>query len=600
MNIDIVLVTYNSSKWIDNNIKSIASSNYDLKKINLYFFDNASTDNTIEILEKKKEKYDNEFNNFQIIKGKKNYGFGIANNKASEFGKSKYIFFLNIDTEIHSDTLSKIEKEITETSDAKIGIWELKQQPYEHPKYYDPMTGEVSWSSGACFIIKRELFKKVKGFDKHIFMYCEDVELSWHVRKLGYKIKYLPNVPINHYSYENESTFKVNQYVYGIVNNLYLRNKYGSLKQIIIGHKMFLKSYLTLHRNENVSKMGVDKIKKKLKKAKFKIDIVSFFTILSRFKYIFVSDKFEPTFLIYDYEKIKDGAFYVKKGCVSHPKVSVIVRTCGRPDTLRETLISIRRQTYPNIETIVVEDGKEVSKNMIEKEFSDMDIVYKATIEKVGRCVVGNIGLSMANGKYFNFLDDDDVFYNDHVEVLVSELQHCKEKVVYSTALETSINVNSKKPYIYEVKDKKIRYSFEFSYLRIFTGNFLPIQSVMFDREVYENVGNINEKMDALEDWDFWIRCALQYPFKFIKKTTSVYRVPFEKKEQKERNQFLLEPLTEIRNKYSKTKIEITAADVYKYNEIVDWEREQQLLEILNQGRINNFLNRVKKVIKRK
>ena len=56
--------------------------------------------------------------------------------------------------------------------------------------------------------------------------------------------------------------------------------------------------------------------------------------------------------------------------------VSVIIRTCGRPDVLKTALESIRSQTYQRIETIVVEDGKAVSREMIEREFPDLHVRY--------------------------------------------------------------------------------------------------------------------------------------------------------------------------------------------------------------------------------
>jgi GT2 family glycosyltransferase len=271
MDIDIVIVTYNSSKWVEKNIKSILASEYDTKKLNLYIFDNFSKDDTIKKLEEAKKKYSNMVNTFKVIIGRKNYGFGVANNKASKYGNADYVFFLNVDTEVKIDTFKKIAEEIQNEKNPKVGVWELKQQPYEHPKYYNPVNGEVSWFSGACFVIRRELFKKTGGFDKNIFMYCEDVELSWHVRKLGYCIKYLCNVPINHYSYENEKTFKINQYVFGITNNLYLRYKYGSVLDIMRGYKMFLKLYLSLYKDDNVRKVGIKKTRRMLFQNEFKV-----------------------------------------------------------------------------------------------------------------------------------------------------------------------------------------------------------------------------------------------------------------------------------------------------------------------------------------
>ena len=96
---------------------------------------------------------------------------------------------------------------------------------------------------------------------------------------------------------------------------------------------------------------------------------------------------------------------------ICNDKVSIIVRTCGRPDVLKTALDSLRRQTYKNIEIIVVEDGPIVSEKMIQEEYNDLPIVYFATIEKKGRSAAGNIGLKIASGTYLNFLDDDDIFY---------------------------------------------------------------------------------------------------------------------------------------------------------------------------------------------
>ena len=92
-----------------------------------------------------------------IIKGDKNLGFGVANNKAAKLGNSEYIFFLNVDTEIEKDTFKKLSLNIKNSS-SDFAVFELRQKPYEHPKYYDPVTQETTWASGACMVIKRSIF----------------------------------------------------------------------------------------------------------------------------------------------------------------------------------------------------------------------------------------------------------------------------------------------------------------------------------------------------------------------------------------------------------------------------------------------------------
>lgn len=563
MKLDIVFVTYNSTKWIDGCLNSILKSNYDFKKISLYFYDNNSTDNTVDMLEKYKCRFSNQFNDFMIIKGKKNKGFGHGNNVAAKYGKSDYLLFLNIDTEIFDDTFLKLEKEIL-LSNKKVKVWELKQTPYEHPKYFDPYTQYTSWASGACVIFDRIIFEKIKGFDTSLFMYSEDVEISWNVRKHGYYIKYLSNVAIKHFSYIEPGQFKKNQYIYGIVNNLYLRYKYGNIKNMIKGNiligKRFIKKYLNGIVSESEENNIQSKIRHEYIKMQFKGIKAIFINIFSIKK-----NDFKPKFIDFDYEVNKLGGFYVDKSKNEHNNslVSVIVRTCGRPAILYETLVSLRKQEYKNIEIVIVEDGEPISKKMIDENFNDLNILYYATEKKVGRSKVGNIGMKIANGKYLNFLDDDDLFYPDHVSILANELMKTKYKVAYTTAFETSIEVKSKDPYNYKVKGIAIRHFGEFNLFTLFRKNITPIQSVMFEKEVFENCGGFDQKIDALEDWDLWIRFAIKYKFKYIDKTTSLYRVPAHPIESKEREKFLCESLDYLKNKFRNYKIEISVEDVY-------------------------------------
>ena len=64
-----------------------------------------------------------------------------------------------------------------------------------------------------------------------------------------------------------------------------------------------------------------------------------------------------------------------------------------------------------------------------------MNIRYFATGEKVGRSRAGNLGMEKASGRYLNFLDDDDLFFADHVEVLVSQLIKGKKRAAYCVCL---------------------------------------------------------------------------------------------------------------------------------------------------------------------
>lgn len=98
-----------------------------------------------------------------------------------------------------------------------------------------------------------------------------------------------------------------------------------------------------------------------------------------------------------------------------HPLVSIIIRTCQRPQVLQRALKSVQEQTYKNVQVVVVEDGKNESEEFIKKNFKDLNLLYCATGEKRGRSCAGNIALEMAEGKYLNFLDDDDFLFPEHI-----------------------------------------------------------------------------------------------------------------------------------------------------------------------------------------
>jgi GT2 family glycosyltransferase len=549
---DIVMVTYNSQKWISNCFKSIAESSYELSEIAIFVVDNQSSDNTNNLLHEAKKNYEHLFREFQVIQSGCNLGFGKANNLGSEKGSAENVFFLNIDTELCVDTLKELSLAINTAND--VGIWELRQFPYEHPKYYNPVSLHTTWASGAAFVIRRDLFQKLGGFDKNIFMYAEDVDLSWRVRLEGYHVQYVPKAVVNHYSYSTSNEIKPVQYINSILNNLYLRYKFGTFKDVIKGYVLFL-GLLEWHEPHKSRKFLIE-------------SFLTHFLKVSpylrwRFKHADKLRDFRQQFLGWDYEIPRSGAFYQNEYPITNPKVSIIIRTCGRPSVLRETLISIRNQTYKNLETIVIEDGNNVSQKLIAEEFADLNIRYEATKSRVGRCVVGNLGLENATGKYCNFLDDDDLFFADHVEVLVKSFEkNPGYRVAYSLALETPIVVYSRDPYEYTEVGKTLVYNQRFNRLLLFHHNYLPIQSVMFETDIFREEAGFDESLDVLEDWDLWVRYSLKNDFLYVEKTTSLYRVPFDKSISEARTRELNDALDTLRKKHAGYTTSLSVSDV--------------------------------------
>lgn len=523
---DVVVVSYNSEKWLKGFFKSLENNKYDLKKISLIFVDNSSVDQTVSLLREYENAFQGVLGSFQILEMKKNMGFGAANNKGAHKAVSDKLFFLNVDTEIHAQTFFELEKEILTESNSVFKAWELRQTPYEHPKLYDPITSETPWASAAALVIDKACFKEIGGFDDHLFMYGEDVDISWRILLKGYKIKYVPKATVTHYSYESIGKVKPLQYYYSIINHLYLRFKYGNVKEILKGGLLL--------RRVLIQKSPFERGRKKLVGLLLKNSFNYLFALLwNLFHFVSISKNkggfYGVQLIDWDYSLRRKGDFYENSTFEHTLFISVIIRSYNRPiGVIRETLFSLRKQTYTNFEVVLVEDGSRNAEGII-KEFPDLRINYIPLPENKGRSYVGNIGMANSKGECFNFLDDDDVFFADHLEVLAREFLKEKEQVkaVFSLAFASPITIHSEEPYKYTIHDYRLDYNYAYNPLRLIVMNYLPIQCILFSRELFLQEGGFDESIDYLEDWDLWFRYGIKNRFKMVEKVTSVYRIPF-------------------------------------------------------------------------
>ena len=187
----------------------------------------------------------------------------------------------------------------------------------------------------------------------------------------------------------------------------------------------------------------------------------------------------------------------------------------------------------------MVEDGGDTMRGLCE----EVANVTGRTIRfiangKYGRSKTGNTGLAAARGRWCVFLDDDDLLFADHVEVLVNALITESDAVAsYSLAwnVPTDTTALAQGSYI-ETTHRllpELRQDFDFDVL--LHHNYLPIQSVLFERQLFVQRGGFDEDMDALEDWVLWIRFARRNRFVYVPKVTSLFRIPVDSAKALER-----------------------------------------------------------------
>jgi glycosyltransferase involved in cell wall biosynthesis len=268
------------------------------------------------------------------------------------------------------------------------------------------------------------------------------------------------------------------------------------------------------------------------------------------------------------------------------PRVSILIRTVDRPVWLREALASCAHQTYENLEVVVIEDGPERSREVVDAFRDRLDIRYRATGERMGRARAGNVALESATGEWLNFLDDDDVLFADHVEVLVDGALATKAAGAYALAWETHTEVDRETGRYREVLHVT-RHQQPFDRLTLWHHNYLPIQAVLFHRRLFERHGGFAEDMDQLEDWNLWTRYTLEDDFVLIAKTTSKYRVPVDARVAADRQALLDRAYADALERQRRMRVSFSPREI---SEMAEAYARRQTIVMVTRGDVRRIL----------
>jgi len=516
-NVLISLVTYNSESWLAEFFESLLDQTFPCKKLDLVIRDNGSRDRSLETLHHWQARTSDRFSRFDVFEDK-NIGFGTAHNKNIIERENMLALIINPDVRLTKRAISIIVGIAKRDAGKSVAAWEMRQAPYEHPKYYCPATGECDWVCAAGLLVDCSVFRAVGGFDEKIFLYCEDVDLSFRLRHRGYKLKYCPESLIYHFPRLSSGGFKKSQFCGELSGNLLLRLRYGSY--INIAMVPVYMTYILLKYGFDIARFGL------VLRAYAVVMMKGIFFLRSRSRYRGVG-----RFSRFNYGLSRVGGAFRLREDVVCARVSIVIRTCNqRIGWLDLSLRSACQQTYGNVEILVIEDGSDYSRGAIERcraEFNSVLIRY-FPIEKAGRSAAANVGMSNASGRYICFLDDDDLLFADHIDTLLLSLSSAKSfRAAYAPALCVETDVRSLAPLRYE--EKRFFHSGNIPYAKplLWHKNYIPIQCVLFERDLFKECGGMSAEMPAFEDWDLWLRFSQKTDFLYVPKTTSIYRVPY-------------------------------------------------------------------------
>lgn len=227
MNVTIIIVSYNSEKYLKQCIQSIFEKTTGIK-YNIIVTDNASTDNSLKLIKEK-------FSNIRLIENKENAGFAKAVNQAVKETDSEFILLLNPDT-ILTNNAVKIFYDFMKNNEsvASCGgaLFDKEMKPaisygffpslsqvfFEEyglrklfRKYYfkklspgcllkdnqkEPFS--VDYVSGANMFLRRKVFEMMNFLDEDFFMYYEETHLSYKFKRKGYLNMVVPDAKIIH------------------------------------------------------------------------------------------------------------------------------------------------------------------------------------------------------------------------------------------------------------------------------------------------------------------------------------------------------------------------------------------------------------------
>lgn len=247
MKVGIIIVTYNSQKDIGRLLDSIVIQNY--KDLVVYIVDNNSTDNTLDSIREYKSPL-----SIRIISSKLNNGFARGNNigiqRAMDEG-CDLVFILNPDIELEKNCINILTKRIE--SEDNIGVigpvvllgdeynfiqaygvnvnyrTQKKVAPYGNEQWSTDLPPElyVDFVLGGAMMIRCSMLKITGLFEEDYFMYNDELDISYRVKKAGFKTLCVRDAIVRHF----HDFSKINKKGYNLMYYYVVRNRYLYFKK---------------------------------------------------------------------------------------------------------------------------------------------------------------------------------------------------------------------------------------------------------------------------------------------------------------------------------------------------------------------------------
>jgi glycosyltransferase involved in cell wall biosynthesis len=214
---------------------------------------------------------------------------------------------------------------------------------------------------------------------------------------------------------------------------------------------------------------------------------------------------------------------------VEMPLVSAIVLCYNHARFVVEALESVRLQTYPRIQLIILDDcSKDASVSIIKNwiEQCGFDCIFLRHERNQGLCASLNHALEHAQGKYLAAFAADDLWLPNKTAYQVELLERGPEIVAVTFSDAFQINdAGARLPEAFISAHRPMpRIPTGKIFDQLWEGNFIPAMTAMIRRKCLEQVGHYDESL-AYEDWDMWLRLSQRFEFLFCPEPLACYRL---------------------------------------------------------------------------
>jgi len=201
--------------------------------------------------------------------------------------------------------------------------------------------------------------------------------------------------------------------------------------------------------------------------------------------------------------------------------VTVIIPTYNRAHFINEALNSVFAQIYRNFEIIVVDDGSTDETSSILNSLRERGLIRYIFQEHQGVSAARNRGIAESKGKYIAFLDSDDLFEPEKLEIQVEYMLNHPEVGLVHSGYTKFDNEGNNLGY----RDTSWFSNRIYPQILLYWTTLIAINTVLVPKKVFDSVGRFDESLHIGEDLNMWRCIARKYPFGFINK--SLARVRF-------------------------------------------------------------------------